>query len=81
MTYDLTKSAFLTSLTFGLGVLPILLAGLPGGLLVDAWDRRKLLAVMYLYQALLALGFSIVVILGSDGNSGHQTFQAASNPA
>ena len=63
MTYDLTKSAFLTSLTFGLGVLPILLAGLPGGLLVDAWDRRKLLAVMYLYQALLALGFSIVVIL------------------
>ena len=63
MTYDITKSAFLTSLTFGLGALPILLAGLPGGLLVDAWDRRKLLAVTYLYQALITIGFSTLVIL------------------
>ena len=64
LTYQLTQSALLTSLVMGLDALPILIAGPLGGLLVDRWDKRKLLAGVFLYQSLLALGFGLLVLLG-----------------
>ena len=64
LTYELTQSALLTSLVMGLDALPILIAGPVGGLLVDRWDKRKLLAGVFAYQSLLALGFGTAVLLG-----------------
>ena len=64
LTYQLTQSALLTSLAMGLDALPILIAGPLGGLLVDRWDKRKLLAGVFVYQSLLALGFGTLVLVG-----------------
>ena len=61
--YDLSRSALLTSLGLGVGMLPLLMSPL-GGLLADALDRRKLLAFSFAYRGAVALGFSVVVILG-----------------
>jgi MFS family permease len=67
LMYNITQSAFLTTLAMGLDALPILLIGPVGGLLVDSWDRRKLLAGIYLYQASITTVFATVVILGDVG--------------
>ncbi|MFB3077639.1 MAG: MFS transporter, partial [Lysobacterales bacterium] len=64
LTYEMTQSAFLTSLAMGLDALPLLIAGPIGGMLVDSRDRSKLLAYIYLYQASVTFIFGIVVILG-----------------
>ena len=65
LTYELTQSALLTSLVMGLDALPILIAGPLGGLLVDRWDKRKLLTGVFAYQSVLALGFALLVLLGT----------------
>ena len=64
LTYELTQSALLTSVVMGLDALPILIAGPLGGLLVDRWDKRKLLTGVFTYQSLLAFGFALLVLLG-----------------
>ena len=64
LIYDLTRSAFLTSLAVGLELLPILLVGPFGGLLADSWDRRKLLVSIFGYQALLVLGLASIMFMG-----------------
>lgn len=66
LTYHLTQSAFWTSIVLGLDSVPILLAGPLGGLMVDRWDRRKLLAGVYLYQAVLTSSFATLVMLGDE---------------
>ena len=63
LTYDLTGSAFLTSMALGLGALPVLFVGPLGGLLVDSLDRRRLLATVSAYQALVTSAFAIMVML------------------
>lgn len=63
MTYALTKSALLTSIAMGLDALPILIAGPIGGVFVDRLDKRRLLAGVFVYQALLALGFGVLILL------------------
>ena len=65
LTYQLTQSALLTSLVMGLDALPILIAGPLGGLLVDRWDKRKLLSGVFAYQSLLSLGFALLAMLGN----------------
>ena len=65
LTYQLTQSALLTSLVMGLDALPILIAGPLGGLLVDRWDKRKLLSGVFAYQSLLSFGFALLVLLGN----------------
>jgi MFS family permease len=67
LMYNITQSAFLTTLAMGLDALPILLIGPVGGLLVDSWDRRKLLAGIYLYQAVVTTVFATIVITGDVG--------------
>lgn len=67
LMYDITKSAFLTTLAMGLDALPILLVGPVGGLLVDSWDRRKLLAGIYAYQTTVSSVFAAIVITGHAG--------------
>ncbi len=65
LTYEVTESALWTSLALGLDALPILLVGPIGGVLVDNFDRRKLLAFVYAYQAVVTTVFSIVAITGN----------------
>ena len=62
LTYELTRSPLLTSLALGLGAVPFLLAGPLGGVLVDSWDRRKMLVAAIAYQTLVTTGFAMVVI-------------------
>ena len=64
LAYQMTQSAFLTSLAMGLDALPLLIAGPIGGMLVDSRDRAKLLAYIFAYQAAVTFIFGIVVILG-----------------
>ena len=65
LTYEVTDSAFWTSVALGLDALPILFVGPVGGLLVDNFDRRKLMAFIYGYQATVTLIFSAVVLTGN----------------
>ena len=65
LTYEVTDSAFWTSVALGLDALPILFVGPVGGLLVDNFDRRKLMAFIYGYQATVTLVFSVVVLTGN----------------
>lgn len=65
LAYDVTGSAFWTSLALGLDALPILFVGPLGGLLVDKLDRRKLMAGIYAYQAAVTSAFAAVVLFGA----------------
>ena len=65
LTYEVTASAFWTSVALGLDALPILFVGPVGGLLVDNFDRRKLMAFIYGYQAAVTLVFAAVVLTGN----------------
>ncbi len=65
LTYEVTDSAFWTSVALGLDALPILFVGPVGGLLVDNFDRRKLMSFIYGYQAAVTLIFSAVVLTGN----------------
>ncbi len=65
LAYDITRSAFLTSVAMGLDTLPFLLAGPLGGLVADAFDKRKLLISAYLYQSVVTLLFASFVLLGT----------------
>ena len=49
----------------GLDALPILLAGPLGGLVADAFDKRKLLISAYLYQSVVTISFASFVLLGT----------------
>ena len=64
LAYDITGSPFLTSLIMGLDALPILLGAPLGGLICDRFDKRRLLAIVYTYQAILMVTFSIFIMVG-----------------
>lgn len=53
--FQLTGSALTTSTVFVAELLPALAVGQVGGVLVDRWDRRRLLVVASLLQAVLLL--------------------------
>lgn len=65
LTYQVTESAFWTTLALSLDTLPILLVGPVGGLLADNFDRRKLLVFIHSYQAVLTAAFAAVVLTGN----------------
>lgn len=63
LTYTLTESALLTSLAMSLDMLPLLFVGPLGGVLADRLDRRKAMAAVYAYQALVTVAFASLVLL------------------
>ena len=65
LAYQVTESAFWTTLALSLDTLPILLVGPVGGLLADNFDRRKLLVFIHSYQAVLTTAFAAVVLTGN----------------
>ena len=67
LVYDITRSAFLTSIALGLEAVPLLLAGPIGGFLADVFDRRRLLIAIYLYHGSLALALGLGVALWEVG--------------
>ena len=64
LTYDVSRSPFLTVLALGLGVMPSLLTGPIGGVLADRIDRAKLLAAIYCLKAFVYAVFATVVLTG-----------------
>lgn len=65
LTYDVTGSPLWTSLALGLDALPILLVGPIGGVLVDRFSRKRLIAFIYGYQATISAIFAAVVLTGN----------------
>ncbi|MDA1189766.1 MAG: MFS transporter [Chloroflexi bacterium] len=64
LVYELTGSALITTLALSLDSLPQLIGGPIGGVLVDAWDRRKILIILPAYQAAMSILFGVLVITG-----------------
>ncbi|WP_236685729.1 MFS transporter [Demequina oxidasica] len=54
--YDITESTFMVGLVGGAALLPMIAAGLWGGMLADVFDRRKILIVSSLVGWLSTLG-------------------------
>lgn len=67
LTYQVTQSALLTTLSIGMGALPSVVIGPLGGIYIDRWDRKMLLrasiaAHIVLTAALTAVIFADAVV-------------------
>ena len=69
LIYDVTKSAFITSIVASLEAVPLLIMSPFGGFLVDSLDRRKVLAAIYAYQGALAAALGVGVVAGQVGEA------------
>ena len=54
--YDITESTFMVGLVGGVSLIPMIIAGLWGGMLADVFDRRRLLIVSSLVSWASTLG-------------------------
>ncbi len=64
LVYERTGSATLVALTTAARVLPIVVLGPLGGVLVDRYDRRRLIIASDLTRALLMLALAAVAMTG-----------------
>ena len=64
LAYEITGSPLLTSMALGLDALPILVGAPFGGLISDKFNKKKLRSSMYSYQAVLMIGYSVVIAMG-----------------
>ncbi|WP_370415990.1 MFS transporter [Streptomyces fradiae] len=65
LVLDLTDDAFTVGLAAALQFLPMLLFGLWGGVLVDRWDRRRVLLATQAASGVLAAALAVVVLAGA----------------
>lgn len=63
--YDLTRSTFAVAMVGVVGLLPLVLAGLAGGALTDAFDRRRVLLAFSLLAWASTLGLVAFAVTGS----------------
>ncbi len=61
LTFQVTQSALLTTLSVGVGALPSVVIGPLGGVYIDRWDRRKLLIWSIAGHAILTATFTAIV--------------------
>ena len=61
--YSLTGSPLMTALLMGIDALPFLVVSPVGGVIADAWDRRKLMVVVSSYQAAVTAAFAALLAL------------------
>ena len=64
LAYEITGSPLLTSMALGLDALPILVGAPFGGLISDKFNKKILLSIIYSYQAVLMIGYSVVIAMG-----------------
>ncbi|MQA60339.1 MAG: MFS transporter [Actinophytocola sp.] len=64
LVLELTDSAFAVGVATGLQFLPMLLFGLWGGLLVDRFDRRRIIMLTQTVSSLLAAALATLVLTG-----------------
>jgi MFS family permease len=62
LVYDLTKSAFLLGLISSLGMLPMLLFAIPGGVLADRVSKRRILLTTQSCAMLFAFVLSLLTL-------------------
>ena len=62
LTFRLTGSPLMTALAIGMGALPHVFVGPIAGVLIDAWDRQKILAASLASWAAFTAGFGAIVI-------------------
>ncbi|HLF76776.1 MAG TPA: MFS transporter [Dehalococcoidia bacterium] len=65
LAYDLTDSALVAGLVFGIRALPSLVIGPIGGVLGDRFERKRGLQINSGYMAVLALGFAVLLSVGN----------------
>jgi len=58
--YEITESTFAVSLVGGIGLLPMIVAGLWGGMLADAFDRKLVLLVSALIGWSSTIGLALI---------------------
>ncbi len=61
LTYQVTQSALLTTLSVGMGALPSVVIGPLGGVYIDRWDRKALLRASIAAHIVLTAGLTAVV--------------------
>jgi MFS family permease len=64
MTFDITRSALLTSLALAMSSVPFLVIGPLAGVLVDRWDRRHVLVAAIAAKAVITAIFAAIVMTG-----------------
>jgi len=60
--YDMTESTFMVGLVGGISLIPMIIAGLWGGVLADVFDRRRVLIVSALVAWASVLGLVVLSI-------------------
>lgn len=63
LVYELTSSPFMVGLSTGIQALPVLLFTLLGGVLVDRFNKRKLLFITQVFSLILALALAFLTLL------------------
>ena len=61
LTYQVTQSALLTTLSVGMGALPAIVIGPLGGVYIDRWDRKKLFRIAIVAHILLTSALTMAV--------------------
>lgn len=61
--YDITESTFAVSLVGGIGLVPMIIAGLWGGMIADAFDRKQVLLVSALVGWGSTIGLALIAFL------------------
>lgn len=62
--YAMTGSTFAVAMVGVVGLLPLIVAGLYGGMLADAFDRRKVLLISSLIAWASTIGLAVFALLG-----------------
>ena len=65
LAFDLTGSALIAAVVFGVRSLPQLLIGPIGGVFGDRFDRKRFLMLMTGYLSVLAMGFAVLLSVGN----------------
>ncbi len=64
LAYDMTQSAFLTSVAVGLQMAPFIVGGPLGGIIADRFDRQRVLLIVVGYQTVAMAAFAALVLSG-----------------
>lgn len=64
LIFELTKSAFMVGFVTALGFLPVLLFSLLGGVLVDRFQKRKILILTQIFSIIFGMALGVLALTG-----------------